>query len=202
VITRRVLALVTSLMIVACSGTDVSIPGDGNDGGGAGGGSGAAGAGGPGGGGGGGGSSAGGGGGGAGSVAGGGGGGFAGGGGSAGGGGGVAGGGGGAAGGGGFVGGGGGGAGGGGGGGGAPFACGTTTCDPSSQYCSSLTIGLGDAGFPFLDASFGNASCASIPSACLPTPTCACILQNTSCPGGGGGCDDQGGDITVSCPAL
>jgi hypothetical protein len=198
VFTRRVLIFVATT-ILACSGTDATIP-NGGDGGGAGGG-GAGGGAAAGGGGGAGGGVAGGGGGGSG-VAGGGGGGSAG-----GGGGGVAGGGGSAGGGGGFAGGGGGGTAGGGGGtaggggSGGPFTCGTATCDPGSQYCSDLTIDLFEAGFPF-DAGFGSESCAAIPSACLPVATCTCILNNISASCPGGTCSDQGGDFTVTCPAL
>jgi hypothetical protein len=83
---------------------------------------------------------------------------------------------------------------------GGTFACGTTTCNLNTQYCSKLTVGP-DGGIP-LDAGKvdgGNKevdTCQGYPAQCTAdggTPSCACV-QGTC------GCTDTSGAIIVTCP--
>jgi hypothetical protein len=83
---------------------------------------------------------------------------------------------------------------------GAPF-CPTSTsgpCDPATQYCYRV---LGGATSAAADANVPPAvlGCNPIPSACLPSPTCACVLA-TGRFISFSSCDTGAGLITVTTP--
>ncbi len=100
-------------------------------------------------------------------------------------------------------------------GGGGPFLCSGCVCDGTLNYCSEISIGmmpLDDAGdasadaddaSPFSDASAcdldASTGCTQIPIACLPNPTCACVLANL--PPGPCSCsiDPSGNGLVVLC---
>ena len=73
-----------------------------------------------------------------------------------------------------------------------PVSCGGKTCGPN-EYC---TKGSGGAQLPDGGTNVSY-TCTTIPTACVATPTCACIKQG----GGGGGCicTDVDGSPSVEC---
>ncbi len=73
-----------------------------------------------------------------------------------------------------------------------PLACGPNlTCNGTSQLCRHVEGGPP----PLPDASTdGSYSCETIPAACEPSPTCACIQSNGGCE-----CTGSAGDFTVLC---
>ncbi len=100
-------------------------------------------------------------------------------------------------------------------GGGGPFLCNACVCDGTLNYCSEISggkmplldAGSSDASDASDDAPFGDASacdmdasvgCTAIPIACLPNPTCECVLAhaNPSCT-----CaiDPSGNGLVVTC---
>ncbi len=101
-------------------------------------------------------------------------------------------------------------------GGGGPFLCLGCVCDGTLNYCKEMSGGkmpiddAGDASSDADDASpFGDASacdldagyneCTQIPIACLPNPSCACVLANL--PPGPCSCsiDPSGNGLVVLC---
>jgi hypothetical protein len=92
---------------------------------------------------------------------------------------------------------------------GGPFLCGSCVCDGVVDMCEMVSGGaqqmpiasdasFGDAGA--CDVDGGQSSCTAIPPACLPAPTCECVLANI---GFGPVCDcalDPGGaGLVVHC---
>ncbi len=78
-----------------------------------------------------------------------------------------------------------------------PFACGPSlTCDGTQKICIDQAPGIAyaDGGTP--PDSF---SCNPIPSACLSTPTCACVVAQKPCPTQVSSCDDTSGGVKVYC---
>jgi hypothetical protein len=66
----------------------------------------------------------------------------------------------------------------------AAFACGQETCTAPSKYCYA--------------AIARQPTCRSTPSACLPSPSCACVEQrDTQC--ASPSCTSDGGAVTVTC---
>jgi len=78
-----------------------------------------------------------------------------------------------------------------------PFGCGdgALTCDPTTQFCSVVE---GGAFNPDAGANM-NASCQSIPVACLDVGTaaqCSCTIANQN--GAGGVCSNTGDGFTIT----
>ncbi|HSQ65916.1 MAG TPA: hypothetical protein VLM85_21995, partial [Polyangiaceae bacterium] len=89
---------------------------------------------------------------------------------------------------------------------GGTFACGSTTCNSATQYCTKTLAGQ-DGGLPdaaiLPDAAALDGgqievdTCATYPVACTAdggAPSCSCVQGNC------GGCTQSGTDITVTCP--
>jgi len=82
--------------------------------------------------------------------------------------------------------------------GGGPFACGNCMCDGTLDYCAwPLAADAGeDAGACALDAGL----CRPIPIACLPKPSCDCLVPE------GGACacgvDPSGEGLVVVCDSY
>lgn len=76
---------------------------------------------------------------------------------------------------------------------GGPFACGTDTCNPATQYCEHANSNVGGGA--------STESCVSFDGGCSP-PSCACLgLQATASAPGQCGCYQSGGEVTYGfCP--
>jgi len=78
--------------------------------------------------------------------------------------------------------------------GGGPFLCGDCMCDGTLFYCvvTAPSLDAGDASACGADAGY----CHPIPPACLPKPTCACVVGNSSC-----SCDvdPSGNGLMIGC---
>ena len=59
------------------------------------------------------------------------------------------------------------------------FTCGDLRCQNGQQYCETSLPGMAGAA---------TYACKATPSACLPTPTCACLAPSTT----GGTCQELG----------
>lgn len=73
-------------------------------------------------------------------------------------------------------------------------SCGTTTCDPRSQFCYQIAAGV--QGVTDLDAAPG---CDALPMQCATAPTCACVKSVLTSCGGGLTCAEDAGFVTVTC---
>ena len=82
-------------------------------------------------------------------------------------------------------------------GGGAPdggvFACGTTYCDPTKQYCMVVGGGVQPAD----GGSNMSYTCDPLPTDCHGAGSCACVEAD----GGGSGCPctEDAGSVTIEC---
>ncbi len=80
-----------------------------------------------------------------------------------------------------------------------PFVCGGTMCAPATHYCLHV---LPEGG---LTPEAGDPSdmCLPIPTACLATPSCACVENLAACEAGveGEGCI-EGAGVEITCPAY
>ena len=77
----------------------------------------------------------------------------------------------------------------------ATLACGSTPCNPATEYCYLFSGGPArpDGG------SFGSASCHPLPAACTTTRTCACVRgAEAMCITR---CTDTGGGVVANCDA-
>lgn len=67
------------------------------------------------------------------------------------------------------------------------FACGITSCDPTTSYCMGAVGGIGGDQY----------SCRALPSQCGSRATCACVRFGP-CPD----CTEQDGAVTLICPVA
>ncbi|HET6284115.1 MAG TPA: hypothetical protein VFH73_24370 [Polyangia bacterium] len=65
------------------------------------------------------------------------------------------------------------------------FACGNTSCDPTTHYCMGFVGGVGGDRY----------NCQVLPTKCGARATCACV-QFSACPY----CDEQNGAVLLKCP--
>jgi hypothetical protein len=65
------------------------------------------------------------------------------------------------------------------------FACGDTSCDPTTHYCMGAVGGIGGDRY----------SCQGLPPRCGTRATCACV-QFGACPV----CDEKDGAVILKCP--
>lgn len=90
--------------------------------------------------------------------------------------------------------------------GGTLFACGSSSCSTSFQYCHRATgpgacpapdSGICPAGCPGCPAL--SLACDTLPTKCWAKPSCACILVEVCGSASAGDCTEKDGGFTVGC---